>query len=181
MTLGLICDLIILISGVLVAITTIYKFFAGMGKGVRNKVEQVRQDQENELNAHIEERLRIILPEMLTSHDLETRDKYKADRYRYLCEIKDEVVNTIRDRLEAVEAHEAQMSTFNEVLKELLRERIMVIYGRNKARRQLEEHEKVELDRAYALYKTIGGNSYIDDYYKRMGTWEVIQDDGIAD
>jgi hypothetical protein len=64
------------------------------------------------------------------------------------------------------------------VLKELLRERIMLIYGRNKSRRQLEEHEKIELDRAYKQYKSILGNSYIDDYYARMKTWEVIPDDG---
>jgi hypothetical protein len=32
---------------------------------------------------------------------------------------------------------------FSEVLKELLRERIMTIYSRKQHRRQLEEHEKV--------------------------------------
>jgi hypothetical protein len=73
------------------------------------------------------------------------------------------------------------MLTFNEVLKELLLERITVIFGRNKGRRQLEEHEKVELTRAYTLYKAIGRNSYIDDYYARMQTWEIIPDDGKND
>lgn len=178
MNLGMICDVIILIAAVLVAITNIWKFFSGAGRGVRQRVEQVREDNERELNEQIDARLRAVLPDILKEHDLETRQKYLSDRQRYLCEIKDEVVAVMKEKLNTVELHENQMGVFNEILKELLRERIMLIYGRNKTRRQLEEHEKVEIDRAYPLYKAVGGNSYIDDYYQRMQTWETIPDDG---
>lgn len=176
--LEIICDIIILIAAVLVAITNIYKFFTGAGRGVQQRIEQAREDNERELNEQIDNRLKAILPDILKEHDLETRQKYLSDRQRYLCEIKDDVVAAMREKLNTIEIHDTQMATFNEVLKELLRERIMLIYGRNKLRRQLEEHEKIELDRAYPLYKAIGGNSYIDDYYARMGTWKVIPDDG---
>jgi hypothetical protein len=94
-----------------------------------------------------------------------------------LCEIKDEVVHVVQDRLDAVDTHEARMVVFSEVLKELLRERIMLIYGRNKASRQLEEHEKIELDRAYCLYKKMNGNSYIDEYFARMKVWKIVPDE----
>jgi hypothetical protein len=33
------------------------------------------------------------------------------------------------------------------------------------------------LDKAYQEYKLIGGNSYIDEYYDRMMTWEIVPDD----
>ena len=181
MTIAVICDIIILIGAVLVAITTIYNFFRKAGKGVKDRVDEVKQAQEDEFNQRIDGRLKEVLPCILTAHDLETRDRYRADRERYLEEISNDVVETISEQLRSVENHEAQMLTFNEVLKELLRERIMVIFGRNKGRRQLEEHEKVELTRAYTLYKAIGGNSYIDDYYARMQTWEIIPDDGKND
>jgi hypothetical protein len=72
------------------------------------------------------------LPERLMTHDLETRQKYLADRQRYLCEIKDEVVTIMQDRIDAVDEHDDQMKIFSEVMKELLRERIMEIYRRNK-------------------------------------------------
>jgi hypothetical protein len=39
LTLAAICDVVILIGAVLVAITTIYKFFSNAGKGVRDKVK----------------------------------------------------------------------------------------------------------------------------------------------
>lgn len=195
-----ICDIIILIAAVLVAITNIYKFFTNSGKGIKKRVNEANEEKEREFNEKVDTRAREIvtpmleqqaktltasfgalldkhLPERLTEHDLEIRKKYLSDRQRYLCEIKDEVVSVMQERLATIDTQETRMEVFSEVLKELLRERIMVIYGRNKVRRELEEHEKVELDRAYALYKSINGNSYIDDYYSRMKTWKVIPDD----
>ena len=195
-----ICDIIILIAAVLLAITNIWKFFTNSGKGIKKRVDQVAEEKEREFNEKVDARaLEIVtplleqqaktlvssfgslldkhLPERLTEHDLETRKKYLGDRQKYLCEIKDEVITAMQDRLTTVDTQETRMEVFSEVLKELLRERIMVIYGRNRVRRELEEHEKIELDRAYALYKSLNGNSYIDDYYSRMKTWKVISDD----
>lgn len=201
MGLGMICDVIILIAAVLVAITNIYKFFANSGKGIKKKVDDVNAEKEKELQEKIDARAKEVvkpmleqqaatltksfetlldqhLPTRLTEHDKEIRQKYLGDRLNYLNEIKNEVVHEVQDKLDAVETHETRMVVFAEVLKELLRERIMLIYGRNRARRQLEEHEKIELDRAYKQYKSMLGNSYIDDYYARMKIWEVIPDDG---
>ena len=87
MDLGVICDVIILVAAVLVAITNIYNFFANSGKGIKKKVDEVRTEQENELNARIDTRLKIVLPDILLKHDLETREKYRADREKYLQEI----------------------------------------------------------------------------------------------
>jgi hypothetical protein len=43
----------------------------------------------------VTEVLNRVLPDMLRAHDLETRDKYRADRERYLQEIKCEVLKSI--------------------------------------------------------------------------------------
>ena len=194
-----IVDIIILLGAVFVAITNIYKFLSGSRKGIQNHVEQVREENERELQEKIEAKTREVvtpmleqhsktlvasfeglldkyLPSRLLTHDLETREKYLADRQRYLCEIKDEVVNAMRDKIEAVDNHGDQMLVFTEVLKELLRERIMEIYRRNKHIRQLEEHERFELNQAYASYKSINGNSYIDGYYATMCEWATVPD-----
>jgi hypothetical protein len=42
MTIAVICDIIILIGAVLVAITTIYNFFRKAGIGVKSKVDEVK-------------------------------------------------------------------------------------------------------------------------------------------
>ena len=200
MGLGMICDIIILIAAVCVAITNIYKFFANSGKGIKKKVDEVSAEREADFNAKVDERVKIVaqpmidsavrtltasfeglldkhLPERLVAHDHETRRKYLEDRQRYLEEIKDEVVCVLQDRIDAVDEHDDQMKVFSEVMKELLRERIMEIYRRNRMGRQLEDHERYELRQAYASYKSIGGNSYIDGYYETMDGWITVPDE----
>lgn len=200
MDLAVICDVIILIAAVLGAITAIWKFIFNSGKGIKKTVDKVAEEKEAEFNAKVDARVaekvqpmidqaaRTLtasfeglldkhLPNRLTAHDLETRQKYLADRQRYLCEIKDEVISVMQDRITAVDEHEDQMKVFTEVMKELLRERIMEIYRRNKHLRQLEDHERYELKQAYTSYKSINGNSYIDGYYATMETWETVPDE----
>lgn len=200
MDLAVICDVIILIAAVLGAITAIWKFIFNSGRGIKRTVDKVAEEKEAEFNAKVDARIaekvqpmieqsaRTLtasfeglldkhLPNRLIAHDLEIRQKYLADRQRYLCEIKDEVIQVMQDRITAVDEHEDQMKVFTEVMKELLRERIMEIYRRNKHLRQLEDHERYELRQAYASYKSINGNSYIDGYYATMETWDTIPDE----
>ena len=192
---GNIADLLILIGAVLGAITVIYKFFRDSGKGVKNRITTAREEQVNETRELIRDThnqiedecrneykekiidvIKEIMPELFLEHDKEVRKKYLEDRLRYLKEIKKEVVDDLEKQLQEVEQHDMQMITFTEVLKDLLRERIMAIYSRNKASRSMEEHEREQLEKSYESYKKIGGNSYIDGYYKRMMTWTIIPD-----
>ena len=144
---------------------------------VRDIIAEVQDEQSDANHDIIVAVMKEELPDALKKHDIDLRDKYRKDREAFLHDIKDEVIDNIQDSLETVEAHETRMTVFTEVLKELLRERIMAIYGRNRTARRLEEHEKIELERSYKSYKSINGNSYIDEYYKRMQTWEVVPDD----
>ena len=192
-------DVIILTAAFLGALAAIYNFFFKAGKGFKKKVDKAKEEQEKEFNKKVEEKAKEIakpmidaavtqlrsefevlldeyLPDRLTEHDKETRRKYLSDRQKYLCEIKDEVVEAMQDKMDAVNTHETQMMVFTEVLKELLRERIMEIYRRDKNTEQLEQHERVELNQAYQSYKSIGGNNYIDEYYNMMCEWETIPD-----
>ena len=193
-------DIIIFIAAILAAIAGIWKFFHSLGKGVKGKVDENKAQQEAEFNARVDARVKLAvqpmleqtartltasfeglldkyLPARLVEHDIETRRKYLEDRQRYLTEIRDEVVLIMSDKIKAVNEHTDQMLVFSEVLKELLRERIMEIYRRNRHLRKLEDHERFELRKAYEAYKSIGGNSYIDEYYASMEQWETIPDE----
>lgn len=193
-------DIIIFIAAICAAIAGIWKFFHNLGKGVKGKVDESKAQQEAEFNAKVDERVKLAvqpmldqtartltasfeglldkyLPARLVEHDLETRKKYLEDRQRYLTEIRDEVVLIMSDKIKAVNEHTDQMLVFSEVLKELLRERIMEIYRRNRHLRKLEDHERFELRKAYEAYKSIGGNSYIDEYYASMEQWDTVPDE----
>ena len=197
-TLTIICDVIILVAAVLVAITNIYKFFANSGKKVKDKIDENRAEQLQaertrvretitEVNteqeaARREETIRVlreVLPGMLVDHDIKLREKYKADREQYLLDIKEAVVREIQTQLNAVDSIQEDMEALAESAKDVLREKIMALYHKNKRSRTMEEHEKEALTQYYKDYKAIGGNSYIDKYYGRMSTWDVIPDDYI--
>ena len=191
-------DIIIIIAGVLLAISNIYKFFANGGKAVKDKIDENRTEQlqaektrtketiaeeyESKTEKRKAETLQVIkeeLPQLLVEHDLETRKKYLADREKYLQDIKEAVVREVETQLNAIDMVQGDMEALAESAKDVLREKIMAMYHKNKRARQLEEHEKEALTQYYKDYKAIGGNSYIDKYYGRMETWKIIPDDYI--
>jgi hypothetical protein len=65
MDLGAICDIIILVAAVCVAITNIYKFFSNSGKGIKKKVDDVNAEKEKELQDKIDARAKEIVKPML--------------------------------------------------------------------------------------------------------------------
>jgi hypothetical protein len=67
MGLGMICDIIILVAAVCVAITNIYKFFANSGKGIKKKVDEVSAEREADFNAKVDERVKAVAQPMIDS------------------------------------------------------------------------------------------------------------------
>jgi hypothetical protein len=73
MMLGQIVDLIILIGALCAAIYKIWDFFA-------KPTSRLKQRSLEKEKARVIQILDEVLPDKLKEHDLETRDKYKADR-----------------------------------------------------------------------------------------------------
>jgi hypothetical protein len=166
-TLSGIVDLIILIGALCAAIYKIWDFFAKPTSAIKQK----RIDRQKALILAV---LDEELPKRLKDHDLETRDRYKADRQKYLTEIKDAVIKDVggtitenKDDLEALKIS----------AKDVLREKIMGIYYEYKAERAFPTYKKEALNQYYKDYKKLNGNSYIDKYYARMSCWKEIFDD----
>ena len=73
------------------------------------------------------------------------------------------------------------MEKLNNGQKDVLRQKIVAIYDKNKYNKTLSYDEKDNLEALYGDYKAIGGNSYIDKLYKRMSKWNVLDDDYVED
>jgi regulator of replication initiation timing len=168
--LGMFCDGVVLAAAVLVAIKTIAEM---IGKPIR----LVRNRANDDFKARVVAILEEVLPDILYKHDLETRDRYKADREKYLQEIKQEVVNQIDSQLRQVNVLTTQYEALAISAKDVLREKIVAMYENNKDRRKLKFFEKEALTQYYKDYKKMGGNSYIERIYGRMVTWSVEEDD----
>lgn len=175
---GNICDFIILISAVLLAAINIYKFFAKPTSYLKKRSYEAEKKRVEEI---IELYFKTKMPEILYSHDLETRDKYRADRQKYLTEIKTEVENdissTIKDIHNLVTRQNEKIEILADSSKDVLREKIMMIYHQYKKQKAMPMHTREALDQYYKDYKKQDGNSYIDKYYARMKSWVTYDDD----
>lgn len=165
-----VCNIIIIVGGAIMAIKNVAEWF---GKPIRF----FKKKSTDNFEERVKEILNKVLPDMLVAHDLEVRDKYKADREAYLQDIKKEVLKEIKTELSQVSQLTEQYEALAISAKDVLREKIMAVYHKNKKDRTLTYNEKEALDQYYIDYKAIKGNSYIDKYYKRMMRWTVIDDD----
>ena len=171
LTVGEIVDYIILGGALVGAIYKIYDFFAKP----TSKIKQHAINKERErIGAVLDEKLEEKLPTILYNHDLETSDKYKSDRQNYLNEIKEEVIKEISDD---IKSNSNTIEALVISTKDVLREKIMAIYHKNKSNRTMTEYEREALNQYYIDYKALKGNSYIDKRYNRMDKWRVIYDD----
>ena len=172
--LSYIVDIIILLGALAVAITNLYKFFAKPTSHFKKKAEEAEK-------IRIKQVLDETLPKVLYDHDLETRKKYLSDRQNYLEEIKEEVLHdiggTIKEILDLNLEQNKKIETLARSSRDILREKIMAIYFRNKRIKAMSYYEREALEQYYKDYKAEGGNSYIDKYYSRMCLWETIDSD----
>lgn len=170
-TLGGVVDLIILIGALCAAIYKIWDFFA-------KPTSTLKKRRLEKQKALIREVLNEELPKRLEAHDLETRDKYKADRQRYLTEIKNEVIKQVGG---TIDQNSEDLEALKISAKDVLREKIMRIYHSYKHERTFPLYEQEALEQYYKDYKKLNGNSYIDKYYGRMTKWTVIYEDEYDD
>ena len=166
-TLGGVVDLIILIGALCAAIYKIWDFFA-------KPTSRLKQRSKEKEKARVIAILDEVLPEKLKAHDLEIRDRYKADRQQYLLDIKEEVVKALGG---TVSQNKEDLEALIISAKDVLREKIMAIYHEYKTERAFPTHKKEALVQYYKDYKKLNGNSYIDKYYNRMKSWKEIYDD----
>lgn len=171
LSVGEIVDYIILFAALIGAVYKIYDFFAKP----TSKLKQRALDKEKaRIGAVLDEKL----PTILYNHDLETRDKYRSDRENYLREIKAAVIEEVGGD---IADNSATLEALKISAKDVLREKIMAIYHKNKYNRTMTEYEREALTQYYKDYKALQGNSYIDKRHARMDKWQVIYDEYLDD
>lgn len=165
--LGDIVDIIILVGALCAAIYKIWDFFAKPTSTLKKRALEKEK-----------ERIKLVLDEELPvrflAHDLDTKEKYKADRQQYLIDIKNEVVATLGGN---VTQNTNDLEALKISARDVLREKIMTIYHNNKRARAMSEYDREALIQYYKDYKALKGNSYIDSRYERMKRWDTVYDD----
>lgn len=173
------------------AVTALGVLITKFSKPFKKRRKRIKEQEEAQRRWEIDEELKRELPEILKQHDLEVRDRYRADRENYLHEIEAQVLTDIRADLQGINEVKNDVSSLQNKIdeveksmlimadsaKDVLREKIMVIYHKGKRIKSMPQHHREALDQYYKDYKAMNGNSYIDKYFKRMRDWEVLDDD----
>lgn len=156
-SISVICDVIILVGAVVVAITNIWKFFA-------RPAEKMKEKYDEETTAHFRESLVKELPQAINEQ-----------------KISDTLLQNIMPALDNIRQMNETQNDKIEILmtssRDILREKIMTLYYLHKKDKVLHFYEREALDQYYKDYKAEGGNSYIDKYFARMEKWEVLDED----
>lgn len=175
------CDWVILTAAVGAALYKILGWFKFPFKWGKKKKEEIKEERKKEICGVLDEEL----PDRFLDHDLETRQKYLNDRLNYLNEIKTEILSEIKNTLEEIKEmnieQSKQISLIHQSSKDILRQKIMMIYHNCKTSKRISIYDREALDEAYKDYKAEGGNNYIDKYYARTVNWETYYPDGEED
>lgn len=167
MTFGQITDAIILASAISIAITNLYKFFAKPTSKIKQRAEQQEK-----------ERIKKVVHEELSNKiqgfDTENETKHKTHQSVCAKQIKEEVLKEVEDD---ISRNSKTIEALVISARDVLREKIMGIYHKNKATHSMTEYEREALTQYYKDYKALDGNSYIDRRYERMNGWETIYDE----
>lgn len=158
-----ICDWIILLAA---TGTAIYKIIEFVSKPT-SKIKQRKKEQ-------LKEALKEVVPPYIETYSKQIQPQCAK-------QISSQVLGSIQDDIKEIKAmnikQTSQIDNMNTSLKDILRQKIMTIYHTYRKYQALPISEREKLDEFYRDYKAQDGNSYIDKYYKRMGTWETLTDE----
>ena len=158
-----ICDWIILLAA---TGTAIYKIIEFVSKPT-SKIKQRKKEQ-------LKEALKEVVPPYIETYSKQIQPQCAK-------QIGSQVLGNIQDDIKEIKEmnikQTAQIKNMNTSLKDILRQKIMTIYHTYRKYQALSISEREKLDEFYKDYKAQDGNSYIDKYYKRMGTWETLTDE----
>lgn len=169
-----ISDWILLIASIIGAITVIINFITKITGRTDGFMKRW-------LDKNFKKRLKEFLPEALTTEEARVKNDIKAYHNEDQEKMYDEIMNRLTPILNEIKTLNLEQNRKIEILysssKDVLREKIMGIYHKNKSQCSMTIYEREALDQYYKDYKAEDGNSYIDKYYARMRTWATINID----
>lgn len=174
MTLQSICDLIILVGAVILAIERIYNYS-------KKPVDKVKKSTDEHIIKIVHSECDEILPTELDEHANLLRSERQKEHEKLLTQLENLILDKITPHFEEIERINKEQNEDIKLLKksnlDMLRQNILYLYDHHKKEKKLTITEKEYLDELYNDYSAEGGNSYIHKIYKRMQDWEIIDED----
>lgn len=153
-----VCNLIILISAVIVAGKTIYGFLKKPVDDLHSQVHKAERQ-------HIEEVLNEKLPE-----EVEKRQEAIIDSL-------EEIKGLVLDQQHNFDKIQKSVDLLNISQMDLMRYNMNRLYYKYRPFKKILDCDKKAFMKLYNDYHDMGGNTWIDSLYKEVMHWEIVEDE----
>lgn len=168
MDISTLCNWIIVIGGVVGAITAIYQFFIKATKPFKQKTEKQEAERIRKITDPLDEKISEI-------------HKTVASLEESVKEIKEVNIQQTKEMQETVktvgEIQERFIQTtedFERIQRDSIRLNLIKIYYEYQPYRKILDYEKKAFVELYKDYEELHGNSYVKSIYEEVITWEVV-------
>ena len=154
-----VCNLIILISAVIIAGKNIYGF-------LKKPVDDLHERTQSAEEEHIEQVINDKVPKILDQHQEVIVDSLE--------EIKALVLDQGRD----LDKIQKSVDILNVSQMDLMRYNMNRLYYKYRPFKKILDCDKKAFMKLYSDYHEMGGNTWIDSLYNEVMQWEIVEDEG---
>ena len=176
-----VCNVIILISAVIVAGKTIYGF-------LKKPVDDLHDKAYNTEERHIETVIEQKMPELLKDHGDAVKNERKKETQDMMNSVKEGILEVLDDKIEELKEisldQNRELMTIQKTVKQLndssmdvMRYDMNKIYYKYRPYKKILDCDKKAFIKFYTDYHEMGGNTWIDSLYKEVVTWEIVEDE----
>ena len=151
-----VCNVIILVSAVIIAAKNIYGF-------LKKPVDDLHQKSQTAEEKHINEVVEAKVPEMLKKNQEEITNS--------LGEIKGLVVG----QGEELKGIKNSVDILNVSQMDLMRYNMNRLYYKYRPHKKILDCDKKAFIKLYNDYHDMGGNTWIDQLYREVMSWEIVE------
>lgn len=152
------CDIIILISAVLIAAQTIFKF-------LKKPVDDLKQSARDDEEKHVEEILKREMPSLL------------AENCKTIMSSLDELKDMTMGQEAQLDEIQTSIDLLNESQLDMMRYNMNKIYYKYRPYKKILSADKKAFIKIYNDYKTMNGNTWIDSLYSELKDWPIVEEE----
>lgn len=151
-----VCNVIILVSAVIIAAKNIYGF-------LKKPVDGLHQKSQTAEEKHINEIVEAKVPDMLKKSQEEIADSLE------------EIKGLVLDQGQQLKAINNSVNVLNVSQMDLMRYNMNRLYYKYRPHKKILDCDKKAFIKLYDDYHDMGGNTWIDQLYREVMSWEIVE------
>ena len=176
-----ICNIIILISAVIIAGKNIYAF---LKKPVGDLHNFALTNEEKRIKRIIENSM----PELLSKHSESVKSERREEIKQMVTEINSSITEPIDDKIEElkeitldqgvnIKRIQDKIDLISDAQMDVMRFNMNQIYYRYRPYKKILDCDKKAFMKFYNDYHSMGGNTWIDSLYGELKDWDIVEDE----